>query len=231
MLVENVLGAEVMVFDFLSVVLAASLVAITEPDSATDMQSCILEALVGVEVALVLAFELEVGVEVDFTVPDSATVMQRRSLEGEGEEVDEAVDVVEEVVLSVADVDVVVLSSSSSGLSSGLSEPEPEGVLGVEGGGFGPPGEGFPDGDHPPPRPQLWSDGQSRGTTQPLLPPPESVVPEPQRSLEAQPHANVGSEPSEVVTEVAVKVILLVSWPLVILTVCESGLAAYHDRL
>jgi hypothetical protein len=34
-------------------------------DSATDMQSRILEALVGVEVALVLAFELEVGVEVD----------------------------------------------------------------------------------------------------------------------------------------------------------------------
>lgn len=227
MLVENVLGAEVMVFDFLSVVLAASLVAITEPDSATDMQSRILEALVGVEVALVVAFELEVGlvvafelevgVEVDSTVPDSATVMQRRSLEGEGEEVEEAVDVVEEDVLSVAVVDVVLLSSSGS--SSGLSEPEPEGVLGVEGGGFGPPGEGLPDGDHPPPRPQLWSDGQSRGTTQPLLPPPESVVPEPQRSLEAQPHANVGSEPSEVVTEVAVKVILLVSWPLVISTV------------
>lgn len=217
MLVENVLGAEVIVFDFLSVVLAASLVAITEPDSATDMQSRILEALVGVEVALVVAFELEVGVEVDSTVPDSATVMQRRSLEGEGEEVEEAVDVVEEDVLSVAVVDVVLLSSSGS--SSGLSEPEPEGVLGVEGGGFGPPGEGLPDGDHPPPRPQLWSDGQSRGTTQPLLPPPESVVPEPQRSLEAQPHANVGSEPSEVVTEVAVKVILLVSWPLVISTV------------
>jgi hypothetical protein len=35
--------------------------------------------------------------KVDFTVPDSATVMQRRSLEGEGEEVDEAVDVVEEL--------------------------------------------------------------------------------------------------------------------------------------
>jgi hypothetical protein len=206
-----------MVFDFLSVVVAASLVAITEPDSATDMQRRILEALVGVEVALVVAFELEVVVGVDSTVPDSTTDIQRRSLEGEGEEVDEVVDVVEEVVLSVAVVDDVVLSFLGS--SSGFSEPEPEGVLGVEGGGLGSPGEGFPDGDHPSPRPQLWSDGQSRGTTQPLFPPPESVVPEPQRSLEAQPHATVGSEPSEVVTEVAVKVILLVSWPLVILTV------------
>lgn len=227
MVVANVLGAEVTVFDFLLVVVAASLVAIIEPDSATDMQRRILEALVGVEVALVVAlelevalvvaFELEVAVGVDSTVPDPTTVMQRRSLEGEGEEVDEVVDVVEEAVLSVAVVDFVVLSSLGS--SSGSSDPEPEGVLGVEGGGLGPPGGGFPNGDHPPPRPQLWSDGQSRGTTQPLLPPPESVVPEPQRSLEAQPHAMVGSEPSEVVTEVPVKVILLVSWPLVILTV------------
>lgn len=112
MVVANVVGAEVMVFDFLSVVVAAllvaaSLVAITEPDSATDMQRRILEALVGVEVALVVAFELEVAVGVDTTVPDSETVMQRRSLEGEGEEVDEVVDEVEEVVLSVAVVDVV----------------------------------------------------------------------------------------------------------------------------
>ena len=217
MVVANVLGAEVTVFDFLLVVVAASLVAIIEPDSATDMQRRILEALVGVEVALVVALELEVAVGVDSTVPDPTTVMQRRSLEGEGEEVDEVVDVVEEAVLSVAVVDFVVLSSLGS--SSGSSDPEPEGVLGVEGGGLGPPGGGFPNGDHPPPRPQLWSDGQSRGTTQPLLPPPEYVVPEPQRSLEAQPHAMVGSEPSEVVTEVPVKVILLVSWPLVILTV------------
>lgn len=153
----------------------------------------------------------------DTTVPDSTTVMQRRSLEEEGEVVDEVADVVEEVVLSVVVADVVVLSSSGS--SSGSSEPEPEGVSGVEGGGLGPPGDGFPDGDQPPPIPQLWSDGQSSGTTQPPLLPPESVVPEPQRSLEAQPHAIVGFEPSEVVTEVAVKVTLLVSWPLVILTV------------
>lgn len=50
----------------------------------------------------------------DTTVPDSTTVMQRRSLEAEGEVVDEVADVVEEVVLSVVVADVVVLSSSGS---------------------------------------------------------------------------------------------------------------------
>lgn len=74
MVVVNVLGAEVMVLDFLSLVVvallvvvaslvvAASLVVVTEPDSTTVMQRRSLEALVGVEVALVVAFELVVGV-------------------------------------------------------------------------------------------------------------------------------------------------------------------------
>lgn len=86
--------------------------------------------------------------------------------------------------------------------------------MGAEGGGLGPPGPGFPDGSQPPPRPQLLSVGQSNGTRQPpLLPPPEFVFPAPQRSLNAltQPHARVGFKPFEVVTEVAVKMTLLVS--------------------
>ena len=261
MVVANVVGAEVMVSCFLSlmvgvasVVSVASLEVVTEPDSTTDIQRRSLEALVEVAVVfelvvaselvvavpypttdmqrrslealveVVVAFELVVASELVVAVPYPTTDMQRRSLEALVEVVVAVVEVfVEEVVLSVV---VVFLSSSDvavfffSGSPLGSSEPESEGVFGVEGGGLGPPGEGFPDGDQPPPRPQLWSDGQRRGTIQPpTLPPPEFVVPEPQISLNTQPHATVGFEPFEVVTEVAVKTTLLVCWPLVTLTV------------
>lgn len=92
---------------------------------------------------------------------------------------------------------------SSSGSSSGSSPPEPEGAFGVEGGG-GPPGEGFPDGNQPPPRPQSFFDGQRSGIIQPPLLPPPELLPEPQISLNTQPHARVGFEPFEVVMEVPV---------------------------
>lgn len=128
------------------------------------------------------------------------------------------VDVVfsDEVVFSLElepvdfSVESLVLSGSPSSGSSGVSE----------GGGLGPPGDGFPEGFQPPPKPQLLSLGQSKGMRQPPLPP---SVPEPEPQISpnslTQPQATVGLEPFEVVIEVAVKTTLLVSSPLVILTV------------
>lgn len=148
----------------------------------------------------------------------SWTVKQSRSFDLD---VEVAVDLVELLVVDTV-VGVVVVSWLEVDLSlevesvevSGSSEVESEsGSSGSTGGGVGPPGGGLPAGTHPPPKPQLSTSGQSKGTIQWPVPPGTGTIAAPQISLRSweHPQAKVGSEPSEVVTEVPVKTTLLVS--------------------
>lgn len=138
MVVENVVGVEVMMSDFLSLVAVALVVfflsavvvasvlaivvvlsSVTVPDAYTDRQRCILASLVGVEV------EIEVDDEVVVVCPESeileiSYVRQRRISDSDVVvEVEDAEVFVEEVFLSVVVaflLSSVVLSLSGSSL-------------------------------------------------------------------------------------------------------------------
>lgn len=153
-------------------------------------------------------------VEVVEIVPEpSWIVRQRLNCEVDVDVV--VLELVEHEVVPVVDVcwaveDSESSSSSSSSSSSPSSESESLGS-GPDEGGVGPPAGGFPEGSHPPPRPQLLSSGHDIGTLQPLLlppllPPPVFSPPVPQMSLNTleHPQARVDFEPSDVVTEVPV---------------------------